>query len=530
LANALDTDLETLTACKEESSSEDSRKLITIFHALPLLGSFLPSGNILAPVLFWLYKKDNKELDAHGKAVINFQLTMSIALIAAILSMFFVFPPIGMFMMFCSIIYNMVVVVVNTLKVSKGQKYSYPVSIKFLRNPSLVVAGLAFLIMLSNFESQAQNIKRLDGTSIKAANLQKHIKRLMEAGKVTGLGVTIFNQNKVVYKEAFGTKDIVTNQPLRGVTNIYGASLSKAVFSVLVMKLVEDGVIDLDKPLQEYLPKRIYEYSPQKKWQDNYSDLKEDTLYKKITARMCLSHTTGLPNWRWDNPDQKLKIMFQPGSRYSYSGEGMVYLQTVIEKIIGKPLELLVREIIFDPAAMKNSAYTWLPRFEEDYAVGHNKEGQRYEKDKDNEPRAPSTLETTLDDYALFTEAVLKKTIINQTSSDEMFKPQLRLRSLKQMGPQSNTQTTENDGIILSYGLGWGLLKSPYGWGAFKEGHGNGFQHYSIIFPSSGTGIVIMTNSDNGESIFKELLEITIADKYTPWKWQQYIPYNYKEN
>jgi hypothetical protein len=88
--------------------------------------------------------------------------------------------------------------------------------------------------------------------------------------------------------------------------------------------------------------------------------------------------------------------------------------------------------------------------------------------------------------------------------------------------------TSANDAIDLSYGLGWGLLRSPYGIGAFKEGHGDGFQHYSIIFPDAGKGIIIMSNSDNAESIFRELLESAIKDIYTPWQWQNYIPYNQK--
>ena len=105
-----------------------------------------------------------------------------------------------------------------------------------------------------------------------------------------------------------------------------------------------------------------------------------------------------------------------------------------------------------------------------------------------------------------------------------MFSPQIRLRSVMQMGPLSLKDTDANDAIQLSYGLGWGMLKSPYGWGVFKEGHGDGFQHYMILFPQQKTAVLIMTNSDNGERIFKELLELTIADKYTPWKWEGYTP------
>ncbi|WP_221300950.1 serine hydrolase [Pedobacter cryoconitis] len=78
------------------------------------------------------------------------------------------------------------------------------------------------------------------------------------------------------------------------------------------MKLVEQGKLDLDKPLQQYLPKPIYEYKHQKRWHDDFSSLKGDTLYTKITARMCLDHTTGFANWRWDMADQKLRVLQIP--------------------------------------------------------------------------------------------------------------------------------------------------------------------------------------------------------------------------
>lgn len=382
------------------------------------------------------------------------------------------------------------------------------------------------LLLASVMNSSAQQqITRIDGTKITADSLDNYLPELIRKAKVQGLGVTIFNQNQIVYKKAFGYSRADQKTPLKSTTNIYGASLSKSVFAVLVMKLVEQGKLNLDKPLQEYLPKPIYEYKHQKRWHDDFSSLKGDTLYTKITARMCLDHTTGFANWRWDMPDQKLKVLQVPGKRYSYSGEGMVYLQVVIEKMFDKSLEQLADEIIFTPLKMKNSAYTFLPSFEQDYSVGYNEKGAAYEKDKDNEARSASTLETSLDDLSLFVEGLMQQKVINLKSTAEMFRPQIRIRSVEQMGPLSRRDTAANDKIQLSYGLGFGLLKSPYGWGAFKEGHGDGFQHYLILFPKSGTGVLIMTNSDNGESMFKELLELTIADKYTPWKWQRYFPY-----
>lgn len=376
--------------------------------------------------------------------------------------------------------------------------------------------------------STGQNILRLDNTKISAKTLDQKISSLMQNAHVHGLAVSVFNKNKPVYQKSFGYKNARTKELFTHETNMYGASLSKPLFAAMVMQLVEKGIIDLDKPLQDYLPKPIYEYTPTKKWHDNYQDLKEDSTYRKITARMCLAHTSGFPNWRWDEPDQKLRVKTTPGSRYSYSGEGLVYLQVVLEHLLDKPLEQLMQDNIFKPLKMNHSSYTWQPQFETDYCVGHNSVGEPYEKDKDNDARAASTLETTLQDYTLFTQAILNNQLMKKSTLEEMFTQQIRIKSTKQFGPLRWQDSDENDAIDLGYGLGWVLLKSPYGTAAFKEGHGDGFQHYAIIFPKAGIGMIIMSNSDNAEGIFKELLEKGIADTYTPWKWENYIPYDQK--
>lgn len=378
--------------------------------------------------------------------------------------------------------------------------------------------------------ANAQSIRRLDKSKISFAAMDDSIQYLVKAANVQGLAISVFNNNKPVYKKTFGYKRIDTKEPIKNSTNIYGASLSKPVFALMVMQLAEEGVLDLDKPLQDYLPKPIYEYTPTKKWHDNYSDLKTDTLYKKITARMCLDHTSGFPNWRWYEPDQKLRVDFTPGSRYSYSGEGLVYLQVVLEHLLGKSLEEMMQEKVFKPLGMNNSSYTWQQKFESDYCLGHNATGELYEKDKDNDARSASTLETTLDDLTLFMQAMLTSTLIKPSTTKQMFTPQIRIRSIQQFGPLQFRDSTSNDAIELSYGLGWVLLQSPYGTGAFKEGHGDGFQHYVILFPEQGTAMLILSNSDNAESIFKYLLKTCIGDTFTPWYWENYIPYDQKRN
>ena len=374
-----------------------------------------------------------------------------------------------------------------------------------------------------------QSIVRLDNSHITTQQLDNKINQLIKDASVTGIAISVFNDSKPVYHKVFGNKNSETKIPLQTNTNFYGASFSKSVFAVLVLKLVEEKIISLDKPLQDYLPQPVYEYGKGTSWNQDYTSLKEEKLYKKITARHCLTHSSGFANWRWDEPDQKLHVHFEPGSQYSYSGEGFCYLQFVIEKITAKSLNELMQEKLFGPLGMNRSSYTWQPAFELNYCFGHDKTGKPNPKDKDNAPRAASTFETTPDDYNLFTAAALQKKILKPATYDTLFKQQLRLRSKFQMGPESwKDSTSDNDDILLGYALGWGRLQTPYGFGVFKEGHGDGFQHYTILFPEKKLGIVILTNSDNGESIFKELLEFAIGDKYTPWQWQRYFPHNYK--
>lgn len=388
---------------------------------------------------------------------------------------------------------------------------------------AILTAGCSSTPVTTKTAEPSAVIKRLDGSRITADDLTARIDQLTRKANVHGLAVSIFNDDELVYLKTFGVKNTETGEPLRTDTVFYGASLSKAVFPVLVMRLVEEGVIDLDTPLVRYMDKPVHAYEA-KEWHEDQSDLKDDELHKKITARMCLSHTTGFPNWRWFEKDEKLRIHFEPGTRYSYSGEGFVFLQVALERLTKKSLEDWMQERLFKPYGMTMSSYTWLPRFEENYCHGHDENGKVFEKDKDNASRAGSTLETTPEDFARFVEAVLKGQGLKESSWKEMFKPQIRIRSKTQFGPYE--ETTENDDIELSYGLGWGLFETPHGRAAFKEGHGDGFEHYMVLFPDKGMGVVILTNSANGESAYKELLQLTIADTYSPLEWNGYVPYD----
>lgn len=389
--------------------------------------------------------------------------------------------------------------------------------------------GLVLLLLLKLNVSFSQHVKRLDGSKISFSYIGETIKRLMDTANVQGLDLAILNNKKTVFIKSYGYKNKLKNELLDTETVMYGASFSKAVFAYLTMKLVEEKVIELDKPLYKYLSKPISEY-------EYFSDLKSDDRWKLITARMCLSHTTGLPNVRWLHPTTGIedtlgimKIYFTPGTKYAYSGEGLKLLQLVLEEITYKTIEDLALAKVFTPIGMTRTGYIWHKEFDDNFATGHLEDGSLNPKKKRTKPVASGSLVTTISDYSKFIEFVMQQKGLSKKMFKEMISSQIKIYSKVQFPTITEETTTENRAIDLSYGLGWGLLKCKYGKAFFKEGHDDAWRNYNINFIDQGISIIIMTNSSNGELIFKELLEILIGDVFTPWKWETYFPYNYKK-
>jgi CubicO group peptidase (beta-lactamase class C family) len=251
-----------------------------------------------------------------------------------------------------------------------------------------------------------------------------------------------------------------------------------------------------------------------------YSDLAGDPRYKLITMRMLLDHTSGFPNWRRFMPEKKLKIYFRPGLRFAYSGEGIALAQMVVETVTKQPVEELMNERIFRPLGMTRTSMIWEKRFEDDYANGYDEQGKSLGPERRQTGDAAGGMQTTLRDYARFIQAVLNDTIPDKESRELMLSPQIRIFS-KHEFPSLDTETTrKNDAIRLSYGLGWGLYWTPYGKAFFKEGHDDGWRHYVVCFDKPKSGILIMTNSSNGEDIYDALLRTLLRDTFTPLIWE----------
>jgi CubicO group peptidase (beta-lactamase class C family) len=328
----------------------------------------------------------------------------------------------------------------------------------------------------------------------------------MKTARVPGLSTALVKDGALLWRRAFGVKDIRTNAPVDTDAVFEAASTTKPVFAYAVMKLCERGVFDLDVPLTKYTSDRL---------------VPADARLDQITARHVLSHTGGLPNWR--SKKAPLAIAFTPGERWSYSGEGYSYLQAVVTRLAGgrvnpqscakfelgvevcaidPNIDDYMQASLFRPFGMSSSGLLWTERMERNIAWGHDPKGQPLERSR--KPNGPALarygvaggMSTTPTDYAKFLiEIVAPKPAdafrLTRASLDEMLRPQIKL------APES------------SWALGWKVHHTAAG-DFISHGGGNpGYSCFVAASPQRKSGYVIMTNSE--ENGFYGLIAKLIA-------------------
>ncbi|MHA1356288.1 MAG: serine hydrolase domain-containing protein [Candidatus Heimdallarchaeota archaeon] len=189
---------------------------------------------------------------------------------------------------------------------------------------------------------------------------------------------------QVAWEKGFGLRDKKQNLPILKSTLYEAASLTKTLVAFAALKLHEDGLIDLDKSLEDYISEPY---------------LSEEPLLKDITARIVLKHTTGFPNWGKEK--LKPKIFFPPGQRFSYSGEGYMYLQHALEQITGKTLEEIIQEKILQPLKLTTTSLIWSNVDEDLAATGYLKDGKE-KMFRPEKATAAGSLFISATDYAKF--------------------------------------------------------------------------------------------------------------------------------
>jgi CubicO group peptidase (beta-lactamase class C family) len=358
------------------------------------------------------------------------------------------------------------------------------------------------------------------------AAIEAEVSRIMSQTHSNGMAVAVIDHGNVGYVHAYGIRN-AKGDPLTTDTVMYGASLTKTVFAYTVMQLVDQGKLNLDTPIKDDLDNPLPSYGPDPVFPDKhgpYKDLADDPRWEKITPRMCLTHSTGFNNFWFIEPDQKLRIHFEPGARFNYSGEGFILLQFVIEhgrKAQGLGLDVGdLTNAIFDRLRMTRTSLIWRDAFAGNLADGWNDQGQSQQLDRRKKVRVAGSMDTTISDLAKFVSALVRGDGLSAASRAEMTKPRLHLTTAHQFPPFLPDLPASEQRKDLYAGLGVVVFDGPQGHGFYKGGHDGQTANTMVCIEDAQRCVLILSNDVRSEASFPELVRFILGDIGVPYDWE----------
>jgi len=363
----------------------------------------------------------------------------------------------------------------------------------------ILPVALFLLIHISASSQKANNVARQKSQPLTTTidRLEKDIPQLMKDADIPGLSAALIRDGKLVWHRNFGVADVETNEPVTDESIFEAASLTKIVTAYAALQLVDRGKLDLDKPLNQYLG-------------NNY-DAGDDKRIDLITARHVLTHSSGFPNWRPRN-STILPIRFTPGEKFSYSGEGFVYLSKVIEHITSMRFDEYIKKNVLDPLQMTHSSFSWIDSYKKWHVYRHDGSGEKSYRPEEPGYNAAASLRTTAGDYAKFIIAVLNGTGLKKTTRNQMLTSQIMVDKEKAPG--------------VSWGLGLGLETRVNGKAFWHWGDQGDSKCYVSALIEPQDAVLYFTNSANGLSVAHTILDDAIGGEHPALAWLNYEPYN----
>jgi CubicO group peptidase (beta-lactamase class C family) len=390
-------------------------------------------------------------------------------------------------------------------------------------------AALAVLPWTARAHDRSVQVQRAPAIDRPDAAFLAGLDRIMELADVPGLGIGIVHESRTIWQHYAGVMEITAKPPVTAETQFPAASLSKPVFAYAVLRLVEQGALDLDRPLKYYVP----DHAP--------ADARGD----RITARHVLSHSSGYRNWR-NRTDQQLTPDFEPGLRFQYSGEGFYYLQRAVEKIANQGFEQFMQDTLLQPLGMASSTFAWRSDADRRLITGYTRgqAAQSYSRDFANRllavaqssgkplarwtheeivaamgrmspappilpnfiiPNAAGSLLTTVTDFGAFLGQVL-----TQSNRQVALKPEtMRLMQ----APQSRINAA------LGWGLGWGLEHDQNRDYLWHWGDNGAWKNFVLVHPESRSAVVVFTSGANGLRVAERIVAAASGHNHAAFLW-----------
>ena len=382
------------------------------------------------------------------------------------------------------------------------------------------ISGFIILSTLAGGRSQgivrpqAGGWKTIMGEPQNPAPIDAFLRKTLGESRASALSVAVVRGADIVFHRTMGYVDKKSQRPVDERTVFRTASLSKPVFAYLAMKLVDEGYLELDRAVHQYLKRPLHEYAA-------YTDLKGDERYKLLTIRLLLSHQGGFPNWRFVNPDRRLDFKFTPGAMFKYSGEGYRLMQFILEELTGRDLNSLAGDKVFRPLGMADTSFLWEKRFNGNFAVNLETELRPLIERTRTSANAAASLLTNSADYAKFLLAVMNGTGLKPATLKMMLEPQVGITSRSLHAPQG-TDPRIQETLHLAWAMGWGRFRCPQGEAAFHIGFEEGCDNYVVVFLDRKMGLVLQSVIPDVEGIAPAVAKELIGDVYSPFSWLQY--------
>ncbi len=322
----------------------------------------------------------------------------------------------------------------------------------------------------------------------KAQALDHFIETYRQYYNIPGVSLALIREGQLAYHKTYGVKNTFTQEAVAENTLFEAASITKTVFAYVVNRLAEKGIIDLDKPLYQYLP---------------FEAIAHDDRYQLITAQHVLSHRTGFPNWAYMNEDGNIDIKFTPGTQYGYSGEGFEYLKRVVVHVMGKPVEQILQEEVMGLMGMYHTYFSKNEALVKMAAHGHY----------DNLPNTPDIPEQPGMAFSMYTEAKAFTQFMIGLLHEKGMQPTTYAHMFTLHSEYPYEEGEEKPKYKEGMGLGIALRDSPYG-KVFGHGGNNGdFQCQFEVYQDLKMGYVVFTNSNMGHILCHDLKDFLMEGK-----------------
>lgn len=355
-------------------------------------------------------------------------------------------------------------------------------------------------------------------TPANGATMAAAARRAMAETHANGLAVAVIDRGRVASVEAFGKRN-AKGDPLTIDTVMYGASITKAVFGYLVMQLVDEGKVDLDRPIAAMLPRPIPEYGNLDAY-GNWGDLAGDDRWKAITPRMAMTHSTGFANFAFLEPDGKLRIHFDPGTRFSYSGEGIMLLQFGLEKGLGLDVGAELQRRFFGPLGMTRTSLMWRPDFAANLADGWTGDGKVEPHDERSKVRVAGSMDTTIADLARFAAYMVRGGGLSKAAAAERVRGSLPITTATQFPNFLPDAVPDKRVPGLAAGIGVIAFTGPQGPGWYKGGHNDSTGNTLVCLERGERCVLILSNDVRAERAFPMLVKTALGDTGVPFGWE----------